>query len=133
MGKRLCIGMICYILLILAMLFVALNCLGLTAEVTWDIGDEPDLYGYTFLYNVDGGPWMPHRGGVVIPLEQMTQFEGRTGRWFTAPDNGKVYRVQPLAVDESGNQSICGRVVVIDTFRRMVWTEPCNNSSSIER
>lgn len=117
-----------YALVIIGVMIIFGSCFplfGLTAQVTWDIGDEDDLYGYTFLYRVDNGPWLPHRDGFVIPLENMTQVEGRTGRRFTAPDNGKTFRIQPLAVDDTGNISLCGRVVVIDTFHQTVTTEEC--------
>jgi len=95
----------------------------LTAKATWDIGGEPDLYGYTFTYKVDNGPWIPHRDGTVIPLSQMTQKDGRTGRWFKAPDNGKTFRLRVHAVDDSGNESDPGPVIVIDTFYQQVYVE----------
>jgi len=120
-----------WLVLIAVIYLVAIYVIGcydahaLTAQVTWDIGDEPDLFGYTFLYKVDNGEWLPHRNGYVIPLAGMEQRDGRTGRRFTAPDNGKTFRLQPLAVDVAGNTSVCGRVVVITTLTQEVTTEDC--------
>lgn len=113
------------VLIFIFIIAFAWDCWPLTARVTWDVGDEPDLAGYTFFYRVDSGPWIPHRHGYVVPLGQMTQQDGRTGRYFAAPDNGKTFRVVPLAVDTSGNVSICGLVVVMDTFHQDAYTEPC--------
>ncbi len=89
----------------------------LTARVTWDMNAEPDLEGYGIYYRVDGGEWRHHRDLIAAG---MSMSDGKTGRWFTAPDNGKRYEIVITAYDTSGNRSGSRYIVTIDTFARTV-------------
>ena len=93
----------------------------LTARVTWNVVTDSDLRGYQIIYRVDQGAWHYYKETAADALPQKN---GRTGRHLTAPDNGKVYRVVLLSVDDSGNRSDATATIVIDTFNRLVYVEP---------
>ena len=108
------------IALILVLATVAISATvapALTARVTWTANTEPDLEGYGVYFRVDGGEWGHFRD---ISAAGMTRVDGVTGRWFRAPDTGRVYELVITAYDTSGNRSGASHVITIDTFNRTV-------------
>jgi len=115
-----------WLVLIAVIYLVAIYVIGcydahaLTAQVTWDVPTD-DAVEYRFYYRVDSDEWRFHRSVIAITLPVA---DNRTGRRFTAPDNGKMYRLVITAVDAVGNMSGATAQIVIDTFGQSVSVDP---------